>query len=244
MKFFLSCLIFVNSFSSLAYQESEQGLLQLRTISVAPYGSNDGSTAQGVYYELSNMLAKESGYQINHHIYPYARIIHELKSGKTDLSILFKYKELEEYVDYISPLPALKNVVIGRKGSTFNSIKQLKGKRLAYLRGASFNDEIDEDDEIYKQSVTNFIQGIKMLAIGRVDAIIGPLDPIIAATLALKMKVDFLGEPLTVSTRTPWLQMSKKSLHGSAKEKLKAHFQAILKRGELDRLRLKYIPAY
>jgi polar amino acid transport system substrate-binding protein len=81
-----------------------------------------------------------------------------------------------------------------------------------------------------------------MLSAGRVDAIIGPLDPIIAATLSLNMNANFLGEPLTVSTRTPWLQLSKKSLHGLSKEKLKAHFQAIIERGELERLRDKYIP--
>jgi polar amino acid transport system substrate-binding protein len=161
MKFFLSYLLIYFSLPALAFQADEQHLLQVRTISIAPYGNDNGLIFEGIYYDLSNMLAKESGYQVNHYIYPYARIIQELKSGQTDLSILFKYEELEDYVHYLLPLPPLKNVVIGRKGSTINSIKQLKGKRLAYLRGASFNDEIDDDDEIYKQSITNFTQGVK-----------------------------------------------------------------------------------
>ena len=38
---------------------------------------------------------EETGYQTNNHIYPYARIVIELKTGQTDMTIMFKYKELE-----------------------------------------------------------------------------------------------------------------------------------------------------
>lgn len=216
--------------------------IQMRTISIPPYGIEGSKHLGGIYYELANLLAKESGYQAENYIYPYARIRGELKSGQTDLTIMFKYDELADYVTYIVPLPSLKNVVIGRADSSFQSIESLEGKTLAYLRGANFSEEIDEDPHIYKQRITNFEQGIHMLALGRVDAIIGPLVPIMAALHNSQLSVNLLGQPFTVSERTPWLQMSKKSRHHHAIDNLRKHFNIILKRGELDRLRKKYTP--
>ncbi len=82
----------------------------------------------GIYFDIANLIVREIGYEAEHHIYPYARIVHELKVGLTDLTIMYKYKELEEYVTYIAALPTLKNVVIGIKGTSFPSIASLKGK--------------------------------------------------------------------------------------------------------------------
>jgi polar amino acid transport system substrate-binding protein len=129
---------------------------------------------------------------------------------------------------------------LGIKGTKFHTIDDLKGKRLAYLRGAKFSDAIDNDDSILKYETTNFRQGIKMLKKGRVDAIIGPLDPIISAAI-LSGSTDFLGEPLVVSERTPWLQLSNKSRALNAEAELTEHFKAILQRGSLKKLREKYL---
>ena len=116
-----------------AYLHSqEDNILQIRTISIPPYGIKSEDGFSGIYYDLANTLAKESGYAVSHNIYPYARIIHELKFGKTDLTIMFKYRELEDHVVYIAPLPSLKNVVIGLQGNYFPDIKSLKYKNIAY----------------------------------------------------------------------------------------------------------------
>jgi polar amino acid transport system substrate-binding protein len=220
--------------------------LQIRTISVPPYGFENAEKDKGIYYDLANTLINDlpldKNITFNHQIYPYARIIHELKNGETDLAILFKYKELEQYVTYISPLPSLKNVVIGLNGSQFSSIQSLEGKTLAYLRGAKFSDYIDTNDKIIKITTKDFQQGIDLLSAHRVDAIIGPLDPIIAAAQISKKSEDYLGKPLVVSERTPWIQVSNKSPLMSSQKTLMHHFDQLLKQGELKKLRTKYLP--
>ncbi len=166
--------------------------------------------------------------------------MHELKIGKTDLTIMFKYKELANYVDYIYPLPTLKNVVIGRKGNDYHSVKQLEKLSIAYLRGAKFSDDIDNNPEILKQTVSDFKQGLLMLEKGRVDAIIGPMAPILSAAKKIHLGKDFFGKPLIVSERTPWLQLSKKSHDKISPQQLKAVFSQIMAQGELKRIQLKY----
>lgn len=213
--------------------------VQIRTIAVAPYGIENNLTRSGIYYDLANLLIKDSELNSHHRIYPYARIISELKTGKTDLTIMFKYKELKDYVVYIAPLPALANVVIGLKGNRFKSISDLEGKTLGYLRGAKFSDEIDTNIKIKKYRTNDFSQGIKMLARGRIDAIIGPMEPIISAAYSIGM-VNIFDEPLYVSERTPWLQISRKSKLQMSVNQIRAAFNNILTRGELKKLQHKY----
>lgn len=218
----------------------ESALLQVRTIAVAPYGMHENAQLKGVYFELTELLLAKNKLSNEHYVYPYARIMHELKIGKTDLTIMFKYPELASYVTYIYPLPALKNVVVGRSQDNFPSIKSLNGKVIAYLRGAKFSDDVDNNAAIIKQEVIDFHQGIILLQKGRVDAIIGPLSPIQSAANELFIKKDFFGEPLVVSQRTPWLQVSNKSLNKVSIKQLKHSFASLLQRGELDKLKVKY----
>ncbi len=243
--YLLLCFIFFSGYLSAPLQSQENKTLQIRTISISPYGITSEGKFSGIYYDLANTLAREAGYNVSHAIYPYARIIHELKYGKTDLTIMFKYKELEDHVTYIAPLPSLKNVVIGLKESHFPSIQSLKYKKIAYLRGAKFSDEIDNDADVLKTPIRDFDQGISMLLAKRVDAIIGPLDPITMAFNNLKITGKLpeptLGLPLIVSERTPWIQLSKHSRSNISIDELTVHFQHILERGELEKLRQHYM---
>lgn len=223
----------------------ENPSLQIRTIDVAPYGFESTNGHQGIYYDLAHSLAKKlinlDDIKINHRIYPYARIIHELKTGQTDLTIMFKYEALKSHVTYISPLPSLKNVVIGLKDSGFKKVSDLEGKKIAYLRGAKFSDLIDHNDKIIKITTHNFHQGIDMLMAKRVDAIIGPIDPIMVAAQKFLNNDNLLGQPLIVSTRTPWLQISNASKLRNSTDIIKKHFNDIMTTGELQVLRNKYL---
>lgn len=227
-------------FFSVKSFSSDDPVLQVRTIAISPYGVESPNGQSGIYYDLANLLIKRTNLKSKHYIYPYARIIHELKVGITDLTIMFKYKELEPYVEYIYPLPSLKNIVIGRKGNDFTSIESLYGLSIGYLRGAKFSDAIDNNDAIDKQTITDINQGVTMLSLGRVDAIIGPHAPILSAAKKLKLSDDFFGKPLIVSERTPWLQVSKKSINKVSKKQLKAIFSEMMVKGELEKIQKKY----
>lgn len=224
-------------------------MIKIRTIDILPYGikspkgASDSSQylASGIYYDMANLIAKESGYLPSNEIFPYARIMLELKSGQTDMTIMFKYKEMEGYVTYIAPLPSLKNVVFGLNGTDYTSFSSLKGKRIAYLRGAKFSEEIDNDPDIYRFETLNFIQAVKMLMVGRVDAVIGPMDPILSAALQLNEDINLFGEPFVVSERTPWVQISNNSLGKLSPQKLKSAYKKIIEHDELSKLRKQYL---
>jgi polar amino acid transport system substrate-binding protein len=215
--------------------------LAIRTIGFSPYGFIERGVSQGIYFDVANLLMKNSGYKGINTVAPYSRIKAELITGMCDLTIMFKYPELQEYVHYISPLPALKVVVIGLSGSRFQSLQSLKGKRIAYLRGASFSDLIDDDTDIKIIRTTDLLQGVRMLQAGHVDGVIGPLDPIYRAAADLSRGPEMFGEPFVVSVRTPWVQVSKASKFKIDRLKLKSAYKRLNEQGVFKTLRDKYL---
>ncbi len=239
------CLLLPLISSQYTWSDKHTQLLQIRTIAVSPYGIESPAGGSGIYYDLANTLihhlSADTQFLLDHKIYPYVRIIHELKTGQTDLSIMFKYKELEDYVTYIHPLPTLTNIVIGLSGTEFKNIAELEGKTLAYLRGAKFSNAIDNNPLILKITTKDFRQGIDLLKAGRVDAIIGPSEPIVAAAQTIDDSEQFFGLPLAVSERTPWVQISNKSPLIAITPQIKQHIKYIIEKGELETLREFYL---
>jgi len=221
--------------------QNKSDTLEIRTIDILPYGIKSTGKTRGIYYDLANQLAAEAGYPARNYVAPYARIIFELKSGQTDMSILFKYPELQDHVIYIAPLAPLKTVVIALKGTDIDSISSLQGKTLGYLRGAKFSDAIDQDKRIKKLETLDFLQAVKMLMFKRVDAIIGPMDPIISAAMELGEDQHLFGQPLTVAERTPWVQVSKKSLDRISAERLTEAFGTLDDRDIIRQIRQRYL---
>lgn len=219
---------------------AEENNLNIRSIAIEPYGILSNGELSGIYFDLTEHVKNKMGWQSSHSILPYARIMHEIKAGKPIITIMYKYEQLIPYVDYIYALPTLKNVVIGKKSQNFENIVELNGKSLAYLRGAKFSEEIDSNNKIKKQVVTDFMQGLKMLEKGRVDGIIGPMQPILSAIQKLGYSIDDYNKPLIVSERTPWLQVTKGSLNTTEQLSLKEVFKSIMEEGTHEDIIAKY----
>ena len=96
-----SCIL-VSMFFVQSIYASNGNIIEIITIAIAPYGFESSEQPRGIYFDLANQLSDESGFKTTNLIYPYARIIKELKSGETDLTMMFKYKELSDDVIYIA----------------------------------------------------------------------------------------------------------------------------------------------
>ena len=219
--------------------------IEVRTIGFPPYGIEEQGVESGLYYEMANLIVSNAGYIPKNKVAPYARIIRSLKYGEIDLTIMFRNPALEGYVDYVIALPSKKTIVVGLPGQIFNDLADLSGKNMAYLRGAQFNKQIDNDESIEKHLVSDYKLGIQMLMAGRADAIIGPMQSIEAARLELEKINDgkvLLGKPLVVEISTPWIQVSKKSRSYIDIEKIRESFIQLQKENVFQNLQRKYSP--
>lgn len=75
-----SCILVSTSFVPCIYA-SNGNIIEIRTIAIAPYCFESSAQPSGIYFDLANQLSDESGFKATNLIYPYARIIKELKSG-------------------------------------------------------------------------------------------------------------------------------------------------------------------
>lgn len=209
------------------------------TIAVAPYGIVTDEKTQGVYYEFMNLVLAELGEKYSNTVLPYARIAKDLTDGRADITIMFRYEHLAKDLMFVTALPKLTNVVLGKKSLNIDSPKDLLGKQVAYLRGAKFSSMIDKDPRIRKYYTVDINQAVALLGKNRVDAVIGPLSPIIYAVEQQKF-IDELGHPLVISHRVPWLQISKKSPLIEQIEVIRTIAQRLIAQGKLRELKDKY----
>jgi len=229
-------------FSALSAHATEP-IVRIGTIGLSPYGINEQGKVSGLYYDYANLLVGNAGYRSSNKIIPYVRIIKSLQFDDIDLTIMFPNPALENYVNYVSVLPAKQTIVVGLKGTSFNSIEDLSGQRITYLRGAKFNQQIDSDTNIKKYLVSSYILGIRMLLAGRADAIIAPLQSVEGAISELEKteKIDIeLGKPLIVNIRSPWIQLSKKSSEAIDIERLRKSFRELENKNTFQQLKAKY----
>ena len=236
---FLFTLLFF-AFSSVNSSPKE---IEIRTLGFPPFGIDEKGQHSGIYYDFANQIVSNAGYSFNNQVIPYARIVKSLKFGHIDLTIMYRYPELEPFVHYIAPLPSQRLCVISLKGTHFNNLSDLQGKKITYIRGAKLNGFIDNDETIIKHQVRDYTQGLKILAAGRADGIIGALQPIQKAASELE-KTDNItlvfDEPLIFDARSPWLQISKKSSLYLDSEKLKESFLELEANNTLNTLTEQY----
>jgi len=223
-----------------------QDTIEIRTLGFPPYGINNQGELSGIYYDLANLIVANAGYSPNNQIIPYARIVKSIKFGGADLTIMYRNPTLDGYVDYLGALPSKSTVVIGLQDNPFGKIAELSGKKIAYIRGAKFTDQIENDKSIEKHLISSYAQGMRMLIAGRIDALMGPLHPIKTAVSEfneINHKKIQLGEPLVVETRSPWVQISKKRASYIDIEKLKQSFMELQRKNTFQTLKAKYTPS-
>lgn len=242
-KIILALLLVVcNIYSAFALDST----IKIHTVSFPPYGIINPEGYSGIFYDMANLITENAGYKTENTVIPYPRIIQAMKLGKTDLTIMFRYPSSEDEVTYIAALPPLDVVIIGLKGTAFESVNDLTDKKIIHIRGAALDPRIENNQSIFKYQTKDFLQCVRMLSAGKVDAIVGSLHPIKTAALILnesQNKEVLFGKPYVLSSKTPWLQISKKGALNNdvAIKKLEHSFNTLQNEGKFEPLRNKYL---
>lgn len=133
--------------------------------------TNDGS---GIYFELLKLIYSPVGIIVKTDIAPFIRVNMLLTKNKTDASVSFYSSEvaLMNGLDYYKtpkrPINTERLTAIFKNNSDeWNFPNSLKGKRVAWMDGYSYEKGIPVDYEY--QRITSQLQGLKLLQMGRID---------------------------------------------------------------------------
>ena len=201
---------------------SGENKIKVSVPSFAPFNSFSGMPqCQGAtVLAVQSIVSKlDVGMELDN--YPYARILHSLKSAKLDIALIFKNNSIKSYIDYIGPVSFSKIIVISQPNITINSYEDLKTvKNIAVIRNAQFDTRFDNDRSLKKINVDSYQQAISMLKHGRVDAVIGSLIGIDYALHQKSMSKTFLSNALHLGKKEWGFHLAKNSHYQKLKPQL------------------------
>jgi ABC-type amino acid transport substrate-binding protein len=141
----------------------------------------EDNVPKGILVDMLDYVGKEMGCKFNIELYPWKRSYHMMLNGEGGIMGLSKTAERLETIDYSDVMYYDDLMLVVRKGEEFSydSIEDLRGKRVAYNTGSSYGDEFERGlkEKIFEpyELSTDYSSKLRFLLIGRTDVvIIGP----------------------------------------------------------------------
>lgn len=205
----------------------------------SPYGM------RGIDVDLLELLARRMDLTLRIRIIPWSRSLLLMKAGKIDLLTgLAHTKERAEFIryteiPYYTAAPAF-YVARGNRGM-IRKYSDLYGHSVGYVRSSAYFKPFDTDSGISKYPVSNEEQLIRMLALRRLDVIIGTDCQIEydIARLGLQDKVE-KAIYLPDKRIEVYVGMSKKSHLIHRFDELNRFMKVLIQSGEIEKLASKY----
>lgn len=167
--------------------------LTFSTSNVEPWGwFNEEYEPKGLLVALNTALQKEMmhrSHRILHftnHIRPYPRVINDIKTGRADFAVLFNSRESDQFGESVGKVSDFKVLVTGlRDADSINSLQDLKGRPIGYVRGSRYGPVFDDNTDLSKVALDSMDKGLDMLLKGRLAALVC-LDQTLFHALAKK----------------------------------------------------------
>ena len=129
--------------------------------------------------------------------------------------------------------------VIPRKGTELTVYEDIQALRLSVIRGATMTPRFDEDTKIYKEYDTDYLIGLRKIARGRLDGIVGAI-PTLLYLAEQEGVADQLGEPFPLTEIPLLFQCSKNSPNLDIMPQVNAAIAAMKAEGVVKQIQSRY----
>jgi ABC-type amino acid transport substrate-binding protein len=214
--------------------------LSFGVLAAPPYGlERADKTVSGSNHDIAELIAAKVGLTFDYRLEPLARLINDIKVGKLDLMIMIPNDETKQQFGVAEIMPS-NTVVLTKAGSSIAQYADLKGKTIAVLRGASYDQRFASDDDIKKYEVDSYAIGLRMTKGDRIDGMIGPDFGLYYQIVLEGMKRGEFGTPLILNTRMLYL-LGSQSMPPELAAKLKAAVEELRGSGAIAAAAAKYV---
>lgn len=196
-------------------QAASPGVVRFATSTVKPWGYLDSeSREQGLLVSFARELSAEAGVPYRNYLQPYPRVIHSLKSGFVDFAVLFDSPLARQAGIRVGSVVMTEVMVVGAgKQEPLNSIENLAGLRVGYIRGSKYGAAFDNAAHFERVPINAMHQGVAMVIQGRLDAMASADQTLYHALTAMAVKPGQISRLLTLSQTSGGLYMSRTSSH-------------------------------
>lgn len=127
---------------------------------------------KGISLDVISAVLTRAGYEVRTSVLPWARIMNMATEGDIEIVVsLFYDTVMTSHVTYAEPFFTTDVRLVAPMGSQveYTGVEDLKPYSIAVGAGFLYQDEFDQADYLNKVEVTTTLQGMRMLAEGRVD---------------------------------------------------------------------------
>ncbi len=210
------------------------------TMDQIPYGYKDTNGKNtGVLFEIMNAIMQASGIGKKHTLIPSKRLGIKMISGSPVCVIVANTPDVT-LQSLVAPIGySLKMGILPRVDSGITDYKSLTGKTVAVPLGVQFDTVFHNDKSIIKTSPPQYINAIKMLKVGRVDAVAGALINLKSIAISVGMQDKDLAPPIILTQNKMYLICSKEILL-TTRQKLKETIKHLRSTGEIQTILRRY----
>ena len=238
-RFILILLFFVTLLLSTAPVHAET--LNIATINLAPWGYAEQGKAKGITYEMSNLIAHEAGYNVTNTLLTVAETLEQMKTGAVDMVIMLPNPQLKKHAINLGMILPVKNIVIGRAETAFHSFKDLRGKRIATIKGSKYDGRLSKSNGIILLPLKNHAQCLKMLLSKQVDGVAGTHSGLFFTAQQNSIPLNSLGKPFTLSIGQVSLFLSTQTATPERKQRIIESMRQASMRGQIQSIWGKYL---
>ncbi len=239
MKSFLTTICLICTLALTASPAFAE-VLKIVTIALPPYGYVENNQPMGLNYELGNIIAEDAGYTPENIIVPLARAVEDIQNGNADVVIMFPNPTIETSAENLGLVLPMETVLFGRADAVFRSLRDVRGKTVATVRGAKYDDRISKKNGIILYPTESYSQSLKMLLAKRVDAVVGPMLGLSFTAKNNHIPKHALGKPLVLSVAQGSLFLSRTHSTHDMKRRLTESIKRLKENGTINALLGKY----
>mgnify|MGYP001288470876 CR=1 FL=1 len=202
---------------------------------------------KGLYTELVNLIAHEAGQDFTLRTHPFARVLYSLKTGNTDFSMIALIDNKGRGVNVVAPLVCSSMILIPRKGSGIRTLKDIKGKRIAFTGRSVFEKSGYTKQDIIPVRLSQPRLYFSMMVTGRLDAFVMNEVMYYAYLQHLAQASDFpedflsyVGDPVRVTGYQLGLVVSQKSAYAHLVPRLTESVRRLHERGAIQETFRRY----
>ncbi|MCL7945074.1 transporter substrate-binding domain-containing protein [Marinobacter sp. ATCH36] len=200
------------------------------------YETDDGEL-QGSLIEVAERLSELTGIPVQPRLRPLRRAIVELQEGAVNFSILFQSPVLDIEAVNVSPVIQVNILLAAMAESDYPlTLRDLKGKRVAYIRGTYLGESFEGDTDVVKVPVNAISQAVDLLTLGRISAILASDHNIYRTLSSRNLDRDMLRTSQHVPGMKGTLYMSRVASRPEVARKFSAAIKQMEAGGELHRI--------
>jgi hypothetical protein len=207
------------------------------TMDQIPYGfSGINGETTGVLYDILNEIMIESGIEQTNKVLSPMRILATMTNQSNVCTLVADTPEVISKFDLIEPIGYKMSAgVLPRVGAKLLNYSSLKELTIAVPLGNYINEKFNNDNELTIVSSRNYINAIKLLKSGQVDAIAGAISTIMYIGKKEGMTTKDFEQPFLFSQNDIQLVCTN-GLTKKTREKLKDAVLKLKSNGEIQKI--------